>query len=348
MLFKENDSPHPTILANNKNIAIKFIEDDSIQEILEKDEYVEMLEQENIQAEEMHFRENDPIRKFQIDYDESVCLTEKFPEAFTKDETKLECNQFSFAPGQGKAPQNILTTENWDALAFPTKHPSGKYNLHHKRKRKLNDQYYFIQRLRNKKKKFSKDPSYLFAAAQYIEKKQFQRNINVSFMRGKKHITSQGETTYNLDDGFSMFDNTSNTPKYWQTAKYEMLAKLNNLGPFAFFFTLSSADLRWDENFTTLLREKGWKIIYDIDGAKETTWVVKMNGNQEAWRKLLRDFLDEDADESFHELLRRNIMTATRNYKNRFDSFIKEIVTDKSNPMCIDKWSAKLEFQGPK
>ena len=115
-----------------------------------------------------------------------------------------------------------------------------------------------------------------------------------------------------------------------------MLAKLNNLGPFAFFFTLSSADLRWDENFTTLLREKGWKIIYDIDGAKETTWVVKMNGNQEAWRKLLRDFLDEDADESFHELLRRNIMTATRNYKNRFDSFIKEIVTDKSNPMCID------------
>jgi hypothetical protein len=101
----------------------------------------------------------------------SVCLTEKFPEAFAVEEDKKECDQFSFAPGEGKIPQIILTADNWDALAFPMKHPSGKFNLHHKRDRKLSDQYYFVQRLRNKDKQFSKDPAYLFAAAQYLEKK---------------------------------------------------------------------------------------------------------------------------------------------------------------------------------
>ena len=156
------------------------------------------------------------------------------------------------APGEGKVPQNILLTENWDELVLTMKHPTGEYNLNFKRKSKLSDQFYFVQRLRNVDKRFSNDPPYLFSAFQYLEKKQFQRNINVSFMRGKRDVNSRGDVYYQLEDGFNVFDNTTNTPKYWQTAKYEMIAKLNNLGPFAFFFTLSSADLRWSENFTTV------------------------------------------------------------------------------------------------
>ena len=125
-----------------------------------------------------------------------------------------------------------------------------------------------------------------------------------------------------------------------------MMAKLNNLGPFAFFFTLSAADMRWNENFTTLLREKKLKIIYEIEGTTETTWVATMDGDIELERKSLKDYLAEDVDESFHELIKRNVMIATRNYRNRFDAFMKEIVMDESNPMCIGNWSAKLEFQG--
>jgi len=121
-----------------------------------------------------------------------------------------------------------------------------------------------------------------------------------------------------------------------------MIAKLNNLGPFAFFFTLSCADLRWNENFTALLRRKGIKIVYEITDLEDITWVSKSNGEC----KLLQAYLEEDEDESFHELVRRNIMIATRNYKHRFDAFIKHIVMDKSNPMSITHWSTKLEFQG--
>ena len=56
--------------------------------------------------------------------------------------------------------------------------------------------------------------------------------------------------------------------------------------------------------------------------------------------------MEEDEEESFRELVRRKIMIATRNYKNRFDAFIKNVVMDKSNPMSITHWSTKLEFKG--
>ena len=87
-------------------------------------------------------------------------------------------------------PENILMTKSWDAKAFPMKHPDGLNGLHQERERKLSEQYYFVQRLRNKDDRFAKDPSYIFAAQAYLEKKQLQKNINVSFQRGKKTVLS--------------------------------------------------------------------------------------------------------------------------------------------------------------
>ena len=323
------DAEEPTVKKQPGKIVYIYVNDENTPLIREKKEYLTDLEEEWSLIEDKYYKQNDAIRKYQIDYDDSVCLTEKFPEALSS-----EVAQLSLAPGEGCVPQNILTYDNWDALAFPMKHPTGKYNLHYKRKKKLSDQYYFVQRLRNKNKQYSRDTSYLFSAAQYLEKKQFQRNINVSYMRGTKSSTGDGAASYKLEDGFNVFDNTSNTPKYWQVAKYEMIAKLNNLGPFAFFFTLSSADLRWNENFTTLLIEKGIKIVYEIDGLEENVWVLKDDNE----KKLLKDYIEQEEDESFHEMVRRNVIIATRNYKNRFDAFIKNIIMDKSNPMCITHW----------
>ena len=45
----------------------------------------------------------------------------------------------------------------------------------------------------------------------------------------------------------------------------ELLSKLDNKGPFQFFFTLSCADARWEENFSTLLHEFGIKVTYQSD-----------------------------------------------------------------------------------
>ena len=51
-------------------------------------------------------------------------------------------------------------------------------------------------------------------------------------------------------------ENIKGTPRYWRKAEMEMLAKLDNFGPFHLFYTLSCGDMCWNENFTTILREK--------------------------------------------------------------------------------------------
>ena len=90
-----------------------------------------------------------------------------------------------------------------------------------------------------------------------------------TYNRGKKCESSDGSRIYELDDAFSVLDNIKGTPKYWRKAKCEMLGKIDNFGPFHWFYTLSCADMRWDENFTSILREKGYKIIWEQDKSDE-------------------------------------------------------------------------------
>ena len=73
----------------------------------------------------------------------------------------------------------------------------------------------------------------MFAAAVYKEKKM-QRN--------------KGTSVSSLDDRFSVFQSLANTPAYRKTGKMEMIARLDNQGPFHIFFTLRCADIRWKEN----------------------------------------------------------------------------------------------------
>ena len=176
-----------------------------------------------------------------------------------------------------------------------------------------------------------------------MEQKQLQRNINISFQRGKKSSTPTGDIKYSLEDGFSVFDKISNTPTYWKTAKHEMYAKLQNLGPFQFFFTLSAADSRWDENFSSILVNQGINVEYEFNNkGEETTWIVLDNDE----KMELRKYLKERTDKSTHELIRRNVTNATRNYNHRVKAFIQNIIMNKNNPMAVKYYSTKVEFQG--
>ena len=147
-----------------------------------------------------------------------------------------------------------MTEEDWESKSFPTCFPDGQNHLHQKRNVRLTDQYYFAQRLRNKDPRFASNTGYIYAAACYLEKQQLQRNINLSYRHGREtKVSNDGIKSYKLDDGNNVFNKVSNTPKYWQTTKFEMLARLDNEGPFQAFFTLSSADTIWDENFSSIL-----------------------------------------------------------------------------------------------
>ena len=73
---------------------------------------------------ELYYKENDPVAKFQFDYDRSTCLTEKYPEVAVAED--LESQELCFEPGEGKYPSDILMDKSWDINAFPMLHPDGK------------------------------------------------------------------------------------------------------------------------------------------------------------------------------------------------------------------------------
>ena len=164
----------------------------------------------------------------------------------------------------------------------------------------------------------------MYSAVSYIERKQLQNNINLSFTKGKKSTSPDGSIHYQLEDAYQVFDNIKNTGRYWRKAKFEMLAKLDNLGPFQIFFTLSSADMRWEENFTSILRERNIKIQYNTE-TFETEVVCKNEQTDETFTKKLNDFLKDDVDENLHEMIRTNVLTAVLNFNERFNAFKKEI-----------------------
>ena len=124
-----------------------------------------------------------------------------------------------------------------------------------------------------------------------------------------------------------------------------MIAKLENIGPFHLFFTLSCGDSRYDENFSTFLVQNGYTLeyMYRLDCTTET-WIMSKDGRPIG--KDLATFLKEDVNDSLHEMIRTNVITATRNFHHRVESFKKEILMGMNNPMKIKYISYRVEFQG--
>ena len=139
-----------------------------------------------------------------------------------------------------------------------------------------------------------------------LYRESLERQINISCRRVK---FSEG-SVQQLEDAFSVFENIPGTVKYWQQKRYEVLAKLEQLGPFQFFFTLSCADKRWDENFVSILRQKGLKNIYkkrttnsqltdaEYSYQDDEIW-VKQEGKEEV---ILKEYL---ANDNLHDLVRK-------------------------------------------
>ena len=70
---------------------------------------------------------------------------------------------------------------------------------------------------------------------------------------------------------------------------------------------------------------------------------VKRNGKdvEVPWKDYLKDFVDE----SQHELIRRNVLLATRNFQHRMEMFRKEIIFGANSPLCVRHISYRVEFQ---
>lgn len=294
-----------------------------------------------------------PVNKYQFDLGGETMLTENFPESSVvlnatdkvqhvkrKDDS---CSSLPLAPGEGKVPTSLMRDDDWDINAFPHLHPSGRYGLNYQREEKLSPQEYFKQRLLNKDKRWSSNKTFVFAALYYIERQHLERQINVSYRRGK---FVQGSLV-NMEDIFSVFDNVVGTHRYWQQRRYEVIAKLEQLGAFQFFFTLSCADRRWPQTFVAILRQEGLTINYKPIKEKSTSkysfqpdeiWVKPTQGPE----LRLEEYL---ADRNEHQMIRENVLTLTMSFDRRVHAFLRRIVCAKSSPMKVLHRHYRVEFQ---
>ena len=219
-------------------------EENSMEDILDnntEENVEEMNDDESLKEDEKYYTE-DPIQKWKFNFDEKTTYVNDYPEmdVFEEIPTREERSDdpVKVAPGEGKRPENILKSEDWDTSSFPSLHPDGKNGLHEERKYKLTDPEYFQQRILNHDRRFANSTEYVFASYAYLEQRRLESNINISFMRGKSNAQGQ----YSLDDAYSVLENAPGTPRYWQKKRHELIGKLENLGPFQLFFTLSCAE----------------------------------------------------------------------------------------------------------
>ena len=103
----------------------------------------------------------------------------------------------------------------------------------------------------------------------------------------------------------------------------------------------------WNENFSSLLEDmSGIKIEYAVlsNGISKTTVKFIEDGIEESME--LQEFLEYKLDKSQHEIIRTNLLNATRNFQHRVSSFIKHIMCGDNQSMKIKSLSYKVEFQG--
>jgi hypothetical protein len=137
---------------------------------------------------------------------------------------------------EGQVPANILREKHPFVLHFPCLFPDGRGGLHDEnRKFKITPQQFLLQRIHNINPIFAQNKPFVFSAVHFVEKYQLQSKVNISYMRGKVSLTKEGKSFLKTEDGFSVFDNIRGSPRYWQKLRYDLVAKLEQLGPFQFF-----------------------------------------------------------------------------------------------------------------
>ena len=195
-----------------------------------------------------------PVKKYQSNQDSNTCLVPTNLDSQVVSNTTSKKiikpagegrNSIEIAPGENKLPTGRLREKDGDVKAFPKHFPSGKFGINFPRKYKLSPQMYLLQRLLNQDERFSRDNIYLFMASSLVEEDQLVRQINISGIKGVSDFSnSSGEKVIKLHDPYSVFKKLKGTPKYWQTAKYELMAKVKQLGPFHLFYTFSCGEMR--------------------------------------------------------------------------------------------------------
>jgi hypothetical protein len=239
------------------------------------------------------------------------------------------CQILNVAPGEGQIPLNTRAEANWEALAFPKEFSTGKFHYNHPRDVNITPIQYVQTRLKGSDNRFASNPQYLFSVLDWIEKtavastvnftqrKQFQSEISV----GQLLDSSNVQRMIGDDQLYASFKNIRGTPQYFENMMLDILAKIRQFGPPAFFLTCSAAEMgSWIEIIQTIARQFGTELS-DED-------VVNMR-----WKDKV-------------DWIKRNPVTAARMIDDRFRQLFGKIIYSGMHPVgqVIDH-NERREFQ---
>ena len=336
-------------LSSNENFTRK---DNAHTKLRFLDDFLSISDVNSINDEDQILSDEDLSEDEELDdspFLETTCLVQENPESRvivnTSEETIHKKTKTSsnivheVAPGEGKTPTNYLREEDFDITGFPRHFPDGKYGLYDKeRKKAITPQQFFTQRLLNADKRFAKDPDFLFVAQQFVERYALEKQIDVMSRKGNLMPTSSGMKVVQTKDVFSVFKKTKGTPAYWQDYRYDLFARMEHLGPFHLFFTLSCAETKWPEITSSILQAEGYTITFATspwDGRADS--ILVNDGIEEV---LLPLFQIKNKTKLFQE----NVLLITQMYDSRVKSFIKNIFKSNKN-FPIKHYSYRIEFQ---
>ena len=203
--------------------------DEAVKDSDEEDDEVEEDDMEEALEAEEEDIQNDPVRRQHFKYNEYSTLVNGAPEIFL-DGDGNQIAKLDFAPAEGKKPKNFIDQKDWIIRSWPTLLPDGKFGLDHKRRVKLTRQNYFQQRILNVDDRFAKTPSFVFGAMSMVEAERLRSNANLTGIKGRRVTGPDGKISIQLDDPCAVFEKIKGTHKYWQRVRYDIIAKLENIG----------------------------------------------------------------------------------------------------------------------
>ena len=174
---------------------------------------------------------------------------------------------------------------------------------------------------------YAKNSDYLFVAQQHLERTLLENNISVSAQKGKIGITSNGKQIIQCNNAFDVFGKIPGTPQYWKNYRNELFARMEQLGPFTFFFTLSAAETKWQEVTTAILHHDQLidKIVYKTGWeADNDKIIIHLNGWEEDNERIVS--LKNYHDRKQHKFYKDHYLLITRLFDNRVKAFINHIL----------------------
>ena len=191
-----------------------------------------IVEEDPAEVDEAEYVKKDAVRKHQTDTGLSSFLLPENIERNVKTKPRGEQGGLILAPGENQVPRNILKERNPFVLHYPCLFPDGKGGLHDPtRKKKISTQQFIMQKVTNVNPIFAQNKPFLFSAVQYVEQQQLMARMNISFMRGKMTFSEDGGKFLQTEDGYNVFDGIPGSPRYWQKMKFDLIAKMEQLGP---------------------------------------------------------------------------------------------------------------------